>query len=123
MENSDRIQINGVWYVREENTIQILREVRTVNWMINKLQELVEQGYGDIELTMMEDYGDYTTITDVEPVRDWDGGTTDFDSVCFGSNPDRSTKKFFSMERKKFLKSFIFSPKCFIFVYNKKRKT
>jgi hypothetical protein len=75
MENSDRIQINGVWYVREENTIQILREVRTVNWMINKLQELAEQGYGDIELTMMEDYGDYTTITDVEPVRDWDGVT------------------------------------------------
>jgi hypothetical protein len=75
MENSDRIQINGVWYVREENTIQILREVRTVNWMINKLQELAEQGYGDIELTMMEDYDDYTTITDVEPVRDWDGVT------------------------------------------------
>ena len=75
MENSNRIQINGVWYVREENTIQILREVRTVNWMINKLQELAEQGYGDIELTMMEDYGDYTTITDVEPVRDWDGVT------------------------------------------------
>jgi hypothetical protein len=72
MENSNRIQINGVWYVAEQDPKPV---VKTVNWMINKLQELAEQGYGDIELTMMEDYGDYTTITDVEPVRDWDGVT------------------------------------------------
>jgi hypothetical protein len=73
MENSNRIQINGVWYVAEQDPKP---EVKTVNWMINKLQELADQGYGDIEMTINEDYGnDYTTITDIEPVRDWDGVT------------------------------------------------
>jgi hypothetical protein len=72
MENSNRIQINGVWYVREAEATQP-DEVKTVNWMIKRLQDLAEQGYGDCEMTFEVDYGgDYTTIGDIEPVRDWD---------------------------------------------------
>jgi hypothetical protein len=65
MEN--RIQINGVWYVAEQNQVQ--PEVKTVNWMINKLQELAEAGYGNYEMTMDVDYGnDYDTINDIYAV-------------------------------------------------------
>ena len=75
MENSNRIQINGVWYVREEKATQPV--VKTVNWMINKLQEIADQGYGDVEMTMDIDYGnDYTTIDKVEPIIDWDNTVT-----------------------------------------------
>jgi hypothetical protein len=63
MEN--RIQINGVWYVREEGAVQ--PEVKTVNWMIKKLQHLAEQGYGESEMTLDIDYGnDYDIITSVD---------------------------------------------------------
>ena len=63
MEN--RIQINGVWYVVDKTQVQ--PEVKTVNWMIKKLQELVDRGYGECEMTMEVDYGnDYDTIKYVD---------------------------------------------------------
>jgi len=75
MENSNRIQINGVWYVREEEATQPV--VKTVNWMINKLQEIADKGYGDCEMTFDVDYGnDYTTIDKVEHIIDWDNTVT-----------------------------------------------
>ena len=63
MEN--RIQVNGVWYVAEKTQVQ--PEVKTVNWLIDKLQELVDSGYGECEMTMDVDYGnDYDTINHVQ---------------------------------------------------------
>ena len=63
MEN--RIQVNGVWYVAEKTQVQ--PEVKTVNWLIDKLQELVDCGYGECEMTMEVDHGnDYDTINHVE---------------------------------------------------------
>ena len=62
MEN--RIQINGVWYVAEQNDPQ--PEVKTVNWLISKLQELVKQGAGDYEVTIDVDWGnDYGAVDDI----------------------------------------------------------
>ena len=67
MEN--RIQINGVWYVAEKTTPQ--PEVKNVNWLIQKLQEFAEEGYGEAEITFDIDYGnDYTTIAEIEPTLD-----------------------------------------------------
>jgi len=65
MEN--RIQIKGVWYVAEQTQVQPV--VKTVDWMISKLQELSEAGYGDYE--MMIDGGNgynYDSISDVYAV-------------------------------------------------------
>jgi hypothetical protein len=60
----DRIQINGVWYVAEQNQVQ--SEVKTVNWMIKKLQELADAGCGEYKITIDVDYGnDYDTINDI----------------------------------------------------------
>jgi hypothetical protein len=62
MEN--RIQINGVWYVAETTPSQ--PEVTTVNWLISKLQDLVEQGCGDYKVTIDVDWGnDYGPIDDI----------------------------------------------------------
>jgi hypothetical protein len=62
MEN--RIEINGVWYVAEQTQVQ--PEVKNVNWMIKKLQELVDAGYGEYEMTIDVDWGnDYGDIDDV----------------------------------------------------------
>lgn len=70
MEN--RIQINGVWYVAEQDPKP---EFKTVNWMIARLQELAEEGYGECEMTLAMDYGkDYDTIASVEPMVDWNDG-------------------------------------------------
>jgi hypothetical protein len=71
MENQNRIQINGVWYVREEEVTK--RVVKTVNWLIGKLQELAEQGYGECEVVHDIDYGnDWDFINNVEPFREGD---------------------------------------------------
>jgi hypothetical protein len=60
MENPNRIQINGVWYVRESQPKPI---VKTVNWLIAKLQEWAELGHGECPVTMQIDYGnDYDLI-------------------------------------------------------------
>jgi hypothetical protein len=59
MEN--RILINGIWYVAEQNNPQ--KEVKTVDWMISKLHELSESGYGNYKVTVDVDYGnDYDTV-------------------------------------------------------------
>lgn len=72
MEN--RIQINGVWYVAEQDPKP---EFKTVNWMIKQLQHLAEQGYGESEMTFDQDYGnDYATITSIDPIIEWDNKTT-----------------------------------------------
>jgi hypothetical protein len=64
MENSNRIQINGVWYVAETATPQA--EVKTVDWLISKLQKLSESGFGNAEVTIDLDWGnDYDTVNDV----------------------------------------------------------
>ena len=69
MENSNRIQINGVWYVAETATPQA--EVKTVDWLIRKLQEFSDRGYGECEMALDIDYGnDYDTITSIEIVGD-----------------------------------------------------
>lgn len=74
MENSNRIQINGVWYVREDVNVP---EVKTVNWMIARLQQLAEQGFGECEMTLDMDYGnDYDTISSVEPLISFDNTAT-----------------------------------------------
>jgi hypothetical protein len=65
MENSDRIQVDGVWYVREEGAVP--PEVKTVNWLILKLEELASCGHGECPVTMQMDYGnDWDTINRVE---------------------------------------------------------
>jgi hypothetical protein len=57
----DRIYFGGKWYVAEQNNPQ--KEVKTVDWMISKLQELSEAGYGNYEVTVDVDYGnDYDTV-------------------------------------------------------------
>jgi hypothetical protein len=66
MEN--RIQINGIWYVAEQNQVQPI--VKTVDWMISKLQELSEAGYGNYEMTIDGWNGyNYDTISDVYVVE------------------------------------------------------
>jgi hypothetical protein len=63
MEN--RIQVDGVWYVAEQTQVQ--PEVKTVNWLIKKLQELADAGCGEYVVTADVDYGnDYTPIESVE---------------------------------------------------------
>jgi hypothetical protein len=63
MEN--RILINGTWYVAEKT--QDKPQVKTVNWLIDQLEELVDRGYGECEMTMEVDHGnDYDTINHVE---------------------------------------------------------
>jgi hypothetical protein len=63
MEN--RIQIDGVWYVAEQTQVQPI--VKTVDWMISKLQELSEAGYGNCEMTLDIDYGnEYDIVTSVD---------------------------------------------------------
>ena len=71
MEN--RIQINGVWYVAEQTQVQ--PEVKNVNWLIKKLQELADAGCGEYEMTMDVDYGnDYEIVTSVDVL----GGTGNY---------------------------------------------
>jgi hypothetical protein len=65
MEN--RIQINGVWYVPEKTPVK--PKVKTVKWLIDKLQELADEGYNDYEVTIDIDYGgDYDTINEVSVI-------------------------------------------------------
>jgi len=69
MEN--RIQVNGVWYVAEQTQVQ--PEVKNVNWLIKKLQELADAGCGEYVVTADVDYGnDYAAIESVE-LLGWDG--------------------------------------------------
>ena len=60
----DRIYFGGKWYVAEQTQVQ--PEVKNVNWLIKKLQELAEQGAGEYKITIDVDYGnDYDTINDI----------------------------------------------------------
>jgi hypothetical protein len=61
----DRIYFGGKWYVAEQTKVQPV--VKTVDWMISRLQELSEAGYGNCEMTFDIDYGnDYIAISEVE---------------------------------------------------------
>ena len=69
MEN--RIQVDGVWYVAEQTQVQ--PEVKNVNWLIKKLQELADAGCGEYVVTADVDYGnDYAPIESIE-LLGWDG--------------------------------------------------
>jgi hypothetical protein len=75
MENSNRIQINGTWYVPEESTKE--PESKNVNWLIQRLQELADAGYGNCKITYITDYGnDWDFINNIEVVTRFDRITT-----------------------------------------------
>jgi hypothetical protein len=74
MEN--RIQINGVWYVAEQTQVQ--PEVKNVNWLIKKLQELADAGCGEYVVTADVDYGnDYAPIESIE-LLEWNGNNREW---------------------------------------------
>ena len=64
----DRIFVNGKWYVAEKSEQPL---VKTVDWMISKLQELSKAGYGNREMTIDGWNGyNYDTISDVQITAD-----------------------------------------------------
>lgn len=66
MEN--RILINGIWYVAENPAVN---EVKTVDWLISKLQDLSDKGYGNFDVTHEIDFGgDYDTIQSIDVINE-----------------------------------------------------
>jgi len=59
----DRIYFGGKWYVAEDSKPPV---VKTVDWMISRLQEISEAGYGNAEITIKVGWGnDYGPVDDI----------------------------------------------------------